>query len=707
MAYFNPEINTETGVATIWLDNPNDKVNIMSTSMMNEFNSVLDDMETNEAVSSMVFISSKKDSFIVGADIKEFTKFKTPEEAKEAIREAHTIINRLENSSKPVVAAIHGPCMGGGLEFALACHYRLATEHPKTVFALPEVKLGLLPGLGGTQRLPRTVGLEKGLDMILTGKNVYAKPAKKMGLIDATINEYGLVVAAQQAAAGLAAGTIKKRKRKLTMRERLFEQSPASNIVYQQAEKLVAKQTRGNYPAPAKIINCVRTGLQEGLPAGFATETNGFAELIFTPESKALRHLFFAQTAAKKNPLKDKVKPIKTIGMLGAGLMGSGIAQVSAAAGYNVLLKDMDLERASKGKAAVYKDVSKRVGRGMSAFKRDQIVESIVPTADYDSFDNVQLTIEAVLEDLKLKQLVLKDVEANAPEGHVFASNTSSIPITDIAEASANPESVVGMHYFSPVPKMPLIEIITTEKTADWALATAIEAGLKQGKTVIVVGDSPGFYTTRIVFTYMNEAAELLKEGARIEDIDTAMRDFGFPVGPIKLFDEVGIDVGAKINKVMADFVADRIELLDASPLVDAGYIGRKAKKGFYSYKNAKSKGPRPVDTGIYEFFGGSERKYFEHKDIQERISMAMINEAVMCLEEGVLKSAVDGDVGAVFGLGFPPQLGGPFFYLEEMGLGNAVELLARLEEEHGKRFGAANMLKEYANQEVSFLVKE
>ena len=700
MTYFDVEFDAEkdNGVAVVYLDGP-ERVNKLSTAAMREFGEVLDELEQNTDIQAAVLYSRKKDSFIVGADIEEFRNFKTPEEVKGLIGEGHELFNRLERLSKPVVAAVHGAAVGGGLELILACTYRLASEHPKTKFALPEVNLGLLPGLGGTQRLPRLVGVQQGLELILTGKNVYAKPAKKMGLVDALMHEPGLLRAGKEAARQLGTGELEPQRDPQSWRDKLLERTPLNRIVYNQAGESVQKRTRGNYPAPPKIIETVRLGQEKGMKAGLQAEADNFASLVFTPESRALIHLFFAKNASEKNPYKDAAKPVEKVGVLGAGLMGSGIAQVSAEGEHEVLLKDMNFEMAAKGKGTIWKDLSKRVGRGRSPFERDLIAERVTPVETYDAFDGVDLVIEAVLEDVNLKQKVLEDVEAVAKKDLVFATNTSSIPIGEVAAQSKRPEQVVGMHYFSPVQKLPLLEIIKTDKTPDWVLGTAFRAGLEQGKTVIVVGDAPGFYTTRILALFMNEALVMLEEGGDIAEIDKAMRDFGFPVGPIKLLDEVGIDVGAKINEVMRPFLEERGVKLSTKgkDVVEAGYKGRKNKQGFYKYEEGKKS--KEVNSEIYQFFGSKARKSFGQEVIQERLSLMMINEAVRCLGEGVLSSPKDGDVGAVFGLGFPPFLGGPFWYLDRVGLSEAVTRLERLEGQHGVRFKPADLLKEYARE--------
>ena len=706
MAFFDLESNGDDGVAVIFFNQEDSRVNTLSTAALREFAGVLEAIERDANVRSAVIVSGKADSFVVGADIKEFASFETPAQVETLIHEGHALLGRLENLAKPVVAAVHGAAVGGGLELILACHYRVATEHPKTKFALPEVNLGLVPGLGGTQRLPRLVGLQGGLEMILTGKSVYAKPALKMGLVDALIHPQGLLEAGKQAARGLADGTVARREPKRDLRSRVtsavLERTPLSRVVYKQAAESVQKKTRGNYPAPAKIIETVRTGQEQGTQAGLEAEARNFAELVLTPESKALVHLFFAKNAAEKNPYRDEAKAVQHVGVLGAGLMGAGIAQVSAEGGHEVDLKDRTLDIAAKGKGTIWKDLTKRVGKGRSSFERDLIDARVTPVADYEALSNADLVIEAVLEDLELKQQVLRDVEAVAKEDLVFASNTSSIPIHEIASASERPEQVVGMHYFSPVPKLPLLEIVATESNPKWVLATAFEAGRAQGKTPIIVGDAPGFYTTRIVSLYMNEALLMVEEGVPVREIDRAMRDFGFPVGPLTLLDEVGIDVGAKINKVLKEpFAARGITLSSrGEALVEAGFLGRKSGKGFYIY--GEKKGEKETNEELSRLVG-STRRDASAQEIQQRLGLMMVNEAILCLEEGVLRSATDGDVGAVFGLGFPPFLGGPFWYADQLGARTLLGRLEPLERQHGPRFKPAALLREHAEQETRF----
>ncbi|BBL79810.1 crotonase [Rubrobacter xylanophilus] len=690
------DVRKEDGVAVVRLDEPESPVNKLSTSVLGEFEAALGELERDDGVRAAVLISAKKDSFVVGADIEEFSRLKSPAEVKGIIRRGHELLSRMESSPKPVVAAVHGAALGGGLELILACHYRIATDHPATKFAFPEVMLGLLPALGGTQRFTRLVGVQRALEIITTGKNVYPAQAKKMGLVDALIHPEGLLEAAKRAARGLAGGSLKPSSRRPSLRDRLLEETPLSRVVYDRAHRMAEKQARGNYPAIPKIIECIRTGRKEGMEAGFEAEREAFASLLFTPESRALRNLFFLKTAAEKNPYAGQEKDVRTVGVLGAGLMGGGIAQVSAVqAGRKVLLKDARLELAAKGRGEVYKALSRRIGKGMSAFERDRAIERIIPIEDYAPLARADLVIEAVPEDLDLKRETVRELEAVGKEDLIIASNTSAIPITEISAGARRPERIVGMHYFSPVPRMPLLEVVRKEDTPEWVLATCIHEGLAQGKTVITVNDGPGFYTTRILAFYINEALLLLEEGAAVDAIDEAMMDFGFPVGPLKLLDEVGIDTGVKINEVLRPlFEARALRTSDrGGEVVAAGYKGRKSGRGFYLYEG-RDKGK--VNPEVYEYLG-TERRQIPARAIQDRLSMMMVSEAVRCLEEGILTSHRDGDVGAVFGLGFAPFRGGPFWYLDTMGLDRALVKLNNLRSAYGERFTPPALLEERA----------
>jgi 3-hydroxyacyl-CoA dehydrogenase / enoyl-CoA hydratase / 3-hydroxybutyryl-CoA epimerase len=694
----------EDGVLIVTLDTPDEKVNKLNEDLIEEFSALLDRLESDDNLSGAVLMSGKANNFIAGADIEMFRNRETKEEMTDLSRVGHDILLRVEQFKKPVVAGIHGSCMGGGTELALACHYRIVSDHKSTKIALPEVQLGLLPGMGGTQRLPRLIGIQKALTYMLTGKNMYSRQARKTGFADETVHQHAI------RDAGIKA--VKKLENKKashpdnrSFAENLLEGNPLGrSIIFSQARKQTLGRTKGNYPAPPKIIESVKYGYKNGFEAGLKRESELFGELAVTQESRNLVNLFFGMTGAKKNPLEKHKKNVKRIGVLGAGLMGAGITEVSIEDGMHVWLKDQKLENAVQGEGNIRKNLDKQVSnRILSEFERDEKLSLIHPTASYDGFDKIDLIIEAVFEDLSLKQRIVEEVEENASDDTIFASNTSSLPISEIAANAKRPENIIGMHYFSPVQKMPLLEIIKTEKTADWVTATAYDVGLRQGKTVIVVNDGPGFYTTRILAPFMNEALLMMEEGASVEQLDKAMKQFGFPVGPMALFDEVGIDVGAHVAHVLSDKFEARGAKTSkkARELVDAGFKGRKNGNGFYTYESGSKK--KEVNKEIYQFFGGSNRKTFREEEIQQRLALVMVNEAVLCLEEEILLNPVDGDLGAILGLGFPPFLGGPFRYIDTEGADTIINRMQSLQKEHGSRFKPADLLLDKSGRQDPF----
>ena len=707
------EVEQDEDLAIVWLDQKGRSVNTLSSDALSAFDEALDQIEKESSVSAVIFISRKENSFIVGADVRELQTMDTPDDVEALSRQAHRLLSRMHQLPLPTVSAIHGPAMGGGLELALSTTYRIATDERPTKLALPEVKLGLLPGGGGTQYLPRLLGLQKALPLLLTGKNVYPSPARKMGLVDLLTHRDGLLHAAKQAARDLASGQLSPDDDRRGLGNRLLESNPLSRrLVYRRAASRLRQETRGNYPAPFKIMECVATGLEDGLTAGLEAEAKAFGELAFTPETRQLLFLFFAKQDAEKSPQKEDARPVSTLGVLGGGLMGAGIAQVSATAGLNVLLKDQSLDLAAEAKRKVWQSTQRKVKKGaLSSFEHDVLTARVTPVADYASLSQAELVIEAVPEDLATKHDILKEAEAVLPSDSLFASNTSSIPISDIAQASAHPETVLGMHYFSPVPSIPLLEIIKTDQTADWAVATARAVGLRQGKTVIVVNDGPGFYTTRILAIYMNEALLMLEEGGDARQIDEAMEQFGFPMGPYELFDLIGIDTAAKITGVLSDFFDKRDASVTRSSekLVEAGLTGQKSGRGFYEYDTGGAGRPDKgkLNDRVYRYFGGKDRQKLNPELIQQRLALTMINEAIHCLGEGILTSPKDGDVGAVFGLGFPPFRGGPFRYVDAENAPAVIARMDRLRKAYGERFTPAPLLQEHAHNDTSFYAGE
>jgi 3-hydroxyacyl-CoA dehydrogenase/enoyl-CoA hydratase/carnithine racemase len=704
MAYFS--IEKQEGIAIIYLDQPKSPVNVLSASMLDDFKNLLDTIEEDQDIKSVVIYSKKPDCWIAGADIKAFMAMKSSEEAEILSREGNKLLSRLSNLSKPVIAAINGATLGGGLEFALACHYRLASTDKKTVFGFPEVKLGLLPGGGGTQRSVKYVGLRNALDMLLTGKNVYPFKAKKIGLVDELIHKEGLLQAAIKVATQFTSKEGFKRKpRKKGMLDKILEGTGfGRNFVLKKARETVTRKTRGNYPAPLKILDAVEIGLDNGFAAGLEAESAGFGYLHGTDACKNLIGLFLAMQDNKKLKSKTKSNQVDTLAMIGAGFMGAGITEVSIKAGYNVILKDISLEGLGFALKTIWGDFNRLVKRkAMGHVQRDELMAKITPTVKETDMKEVDLVIEAVFEDIGLKQKILAGVEDTCANNTIFATNTSSLPVTDIAAKAKRPENVIGMHYFSPVPKMPLLEIIVTEKTSARAKSIATNVGLDQGKTVVMVKDGPGFYTTRILSALTHEAIQVLKQGASIESIDNAMKDWGFPVGPLSLLDEVGIDVAAHIARgdLGNMFKARGIEEDDSvQKLADAKLFGRKSQKGFYVYPK---KGRKTVNKDIYKYFGGEERKQLDKTTMQNQIGLSMVNEALMCLQEGILSSANDGDLAAILGLGFPPFTGGPFSYVNAQGPNKILTTLNELQEKYGIRFKPADILIKHAEKGLEF----
>lgn len=697
----NFKITKENEIATIWMDQTGSEVNTLSVKMLDEFSGLLDQIEQDDEIKAAVLISNKANCFIAGADIKDLMSIEDSKEVENLSREGNKILTRLEKLKKPVIAAINGACLGGGLEVAMACHYRIATTDKKTVFGLPEMKLGLLPGGGGTQRLVKLTNLRYGLDALLTGKNIYPFSAKKSGLIDSLVHKEGLY----QAALKVASAPIKRKSKKLGLVDKALNTSVGRNYVLKKARETVMRKTRGNYPAPLRILDCVETGLNHGVAAGLEAEAMGFGELHASQTSKSLIGLFLAMQENKKLKNNNKTENVDSHAMIGAGFMGAGITEVSIKNGYDVILKDISNEGLASALKTIWSDFSKMVQKkAMGAVERDRLMSKIKTTTQADDLNHADLVIEAVFEDINLKQNILADVESRCKKSTVFATNTSSLPLASIAAKAAHPQNVVGMHYFSPVPKMPLLELIVTDKTSKRARQMATNVGIKQGKTVVVVKDGPGFYTTRVLSALTHEAMKVLHDGGKIEDIDNAMKDWGFPVGPLALMDEVGIDVGAHIARgALGEMFVNRgIEQDDTiQKLAEAKLFGRKVGKGFYLYPK---KGRKTVNTNIYKYFGGDDRKEMNKQEIQNRIGLVFVNECVHCLEEGILFTAKDGDLAAILGLGFPPFTGGPFSYIDANGADQIAKTLSELEASHGSRFTPAKLLVKHAKDNLAFV---
>lgn len=685
-------------VAWLSINVPDASMNTLQASFIDEMDRLLDWLAGQDNVQGLVIYSAKSDNFIAGADIGMIDQLGSRQQAEQLVSQGQRVFARLANLPYHVVAAIDGVCLGGGLELALACHSRVASDAPHTKLGLPEVKLGLLPATGGTQRLPRLIGTLAAIDLMLSGRALASRNARKLGLVDAVVPSSILLDAAKQLALQ------PKPTRQGSLANWLVSYTALGRaIVFHQAKKQALEKTHGNYPAVDSILAVIELGLKKGMQAGLQAEAEQFAELVMTKASKALRHLFFLSTAAKKQPDNKTIPiPITSLGVLGAGLMGSGISYVTAMqAGIQVKLKDLSNQNLIHALRYSYELLLKKVQRRqLSQVELQTKMTAIIAVTDYHKMGACDMVIEAAFEDLVLKQQLLEQVEAHFSPETIFASNTSSIPIAEIASKAQRPEQVIGIHYFSPVEKMPLVEIIAHAGTSDQTIATALKFVKQQGKTAIVVADKAGFYVNRILAAYLNEAARILTEGEPIDGIDSALVNFGFPLGPFALLDEVGVDVCAKVSPVLYQGLGERFSVPALfSSLLANGLYGKKTKQGFYVYKQRTKK----VNQRIYALMNRKPKAVLDEQEVALRCFVAMLNECARCIDEQVIASAADGDIGAVFGIGFPPFLGGPFCYMNALGIGKTVKLMKKLQRRYGERFAPCDLLVKMMNENTSF----
>ncbi len=711
-------------VAVLWIDVPGAEVNTLREGFDRALADALDKLEGTTGLTGVVLASAKESSFVAGADLELLRGLDDAEQASALARAAQRGMNRVAGFPRPVVAAIHGACLGGGLELALACSGRIATDHDDTRLGLPEVTLGVIPGAGGTQRLPRLVGLETALELILKGGRLPPGAARSKGLVDQVVHPAVLLDVAierarrlgqqptddsqeplaggRKALADLAGGDIKAL---------LLEDNPAGRaVLFSQSRSQAVEATGGNMPAPLEAIEVIRVGVEKGFEAGLEAEAAAFGRLAVSAEARNLMRMFFFRQELKKESWADaEPREIRKVGVVGAGLMGGGIARVTAEeAGLTVRMKDIDHGPLREALRTIRSALDHDVARHrLDPHRRDRIMARLRPTTGSTGFGRADVVIEAVVEDLGVKHGVLGEIEEAGGDSTVFASNTSSIPIGRIAEGAASPERVAGMHYFSPVDKVPLLEVVRAEGTAPWVVATCVELGRRQDKTVIVVEDGVGFYTSRILGPYVNEAAWLLSEGVPVEAVDDALAGFGFPVGPLKLLDEVGIDIAEKIGRILHDGFGDRMAPCPVQQkLLDDDRKGRKNGRGFYRYERAGDGFERAdgADGSLWEAIGVEPtRAPPSEQALALRCVLPMVAEAVRCLDEGIVRSARDADVGAVFGLGFPPFLGGPLRWIDERGAGRTVEELDRHREQLGDRFAVPDRLRRMADDGEPF----
>ncbi len=698
----------EDNIALISFDMKSSTMNVLNQESIAAFDEAFDKAVKDANVKGIIITSDKKE-FIAGADLKMIAAVKTPEEVMEKSAGLHKLYRRMETCGKPVVAAINGTVLGGGYELCLACHYRVAINDSKTQIGLPEVMLGLLPGGGGTQRLPRMIGIEQALPLLLEGKKLRSEQALEKGLVNKLVaTKEELIPAAVEwlKTIGKAVQPWDDRGYKIPGGG---VQTPSGVRVFMAGSALLQKKTFGNYPAPQAIMNCVYEGLQLDFDRALKVEQRYFTQCATSQVAKnMIRTLFFTMNAANSGAARPKNVPENTltkVAVLGAGMMGAGIAYVSAVAGLTVVLKDRSVEDAEKGKAYSTKLLNDKINKGhMTKAKADEILARIITTSDAQAVAGCELVIEAVFEDRALKATVTKESEAVLAPTAVYASNTSTLPITGLAEASVRPENFIGLHFFSPVDKMQLVEIILGKKTSDYAIAMAIDYIKRIKKTPIVVNDGRGFFTSRIFSTYVAEGLNMLQEGISPALIENAGKAAGMPVGSLAVADEVSIELMYKINKQTEKDLGKVNEGGEAKVgrlfMEKLDRPGKKAGKGFYEYP--KDGGKKYLWPGLVEHFPlAKEQPNVEL--LKKRLLHYQALNAVKCLEENVLTSPRDGDIGSILGWGFPPYTGGIFSYIDMIGVRQFVEDCKTLATAYGPRFNPPALLEEMAKTGKKF----
>lgn len=701
-------------IAIVEFDLQGEKVNKFSTPVMMRFKEVIQEL-ARSPYKAVIFKSSKPKIFIAGADIEEIKAMTTKEQFNEAVKGGQDIMNMVEDLAIPTFAAINGACMGGGCEFVLACDYRIATDDPSTKIGLPETQLGILPGFGGTFRMPRALGLQASLDIILAGKAVNAKKALKAGLVDKVVHQNILMEQATKWAKEVIAKGGQKRKKVFQpqgLMNKVLESFIGKPLVFKKAREGVMKATKGHYPAPLKALEVIKSTYGQSREQALKTEREGFIELGVTDVSKNLIHVFNLTEMVKKQTgiagSTAKGKDIKRMGVLGAGTMGGGIAFVAADKGIDVRMKDLNPEALGKGlkhAADLWKKLLKR--KSIDSYQYQQKMSLVSATTDYSGFGNMDIVIEAIVEDMGIKQKVIGETAGKMRPDAIIATNTSSLSVTEIGKGHPRPEFFAGMHFFNPVDKMPLVEVIRGEKSSEETVATIFELAKKMGKMPVVVRDGPGFLVNRLLLPYMAEAAWLMQEGMSIEVVDKAyVHDFGMPMGPFALMDEVGLDVCIKVLKIFKKAFGERIQ---TAPCMDdlekSGRLGRKNGKGFYTYSEDGKRGA--VDQTVYGALNlKTPTNPLTEKECLERGVFAMVNECSRALlDDKVVETPHEVDLAMIMGTGFPPFRGGLLKYADSLGTPYIVEQLTRYSQQ-APRLKPAEALVNMAKSQAKFYTK-
>ena len=671
----------EDGIALLTFDLQGESVNKFDQLTLEDLRQAVDKLKNQDGIKGLIVTSGKKGVFIVGADITEFVEsFKNPEEEIVAgIIESNKGFCGLEDLPFPTVTAINGMALGGGLEACLATDYRVMASTAKV--GLPEVKLGLFPGFGGTVRMPRLIGVDYAVEWICAGAEKKADAALKEGVVDAVVAPEQLMDAAKDTLQRAIDGKFDYMARREEKKGKLKLNALENAMAFNTCKAFVSQQAGRNYPAPIEAINVMQKHAGMTRDKALEVEAKGFAKMARTPQASSLIGLFLNDQALKKTAkeLAPKAKEVKQAAVLGAGIMGGGVAYQSALKGTPIIMKDIDPKGIELGLSEAKKLLSKRVDKGrMKADKMADVLNGITPTLNYGDFKSVDLVVEAVVESLKIKDIVLRELEDQVREDCIITSNTSTISITSMAQNLKRPENFCGMHFFNPVNMMPLVEVIRGEKSSDEAIATTVAYAQAMGKTPIVVNDCPGFLVNRILFPYFGGLTKLIRDGADFQKVDKVMAKFGWPMGPAYLLDVVGMDTAKHASDVMAEGFPDRMKY-DEKTAVEALFelerYGQKNGKGFYAYapdkKGKIKKVPDPDVESVIKSVQLSDAKDFDEEVIVERMMLPLCIETVRCLEDGIVSSPAEADMGLIFGIGFPPFRGGALRYIDSMGLDN------------------------------------
>ncbi len=695
-------VRDDDGIATLSIDVHDRPMNVINATLIAELEQRVREITVDDDIRGVIVTSAKAD-FMAGADLKwvlgKLESSMSPTEALAFARPLSEVLRLLETCGKPVCAAINGTALGGGLELALACHHRIIVDDPKAVVGLPEVQVGLMPGAGGTQRLPRLIGIREALPLMLEGRHVTPEKAQALGIVDAVVSAGHLLARARQWLLESPAAVPPWDVKGFRVPGGAGAMHPGAVQTFMAGTALTAKATNRNYPAPIAILSAVYEGTIVPFDTGLAIELRYFASLAATPVARNMvRTLFVNKGEADKLVRRPPAEPpakVAKLGILGAGMMGAGIAYVSARAGMEVVLLDTEQSSAEKGKGYSAKLVARGIERGrISTDKGEALLARITPTTDYALLAGCDLVIEAVFEDRDIKAEVTARAEAVIPPAAIFASNTSTLPITGLAEASGRPAQFIGIHFFSPVDKMPLVEVIVGQQTGEAALARALDYVRQLRKTPIVVNDSRGFFTSRVFATFTNEGMTMLLDGVKPALIENAARLAGMPVGPLAVLDEVSLQLVQHVDRQTAADLGDAYEPPSGRPVFERMVAlqrqGKRFGKGFYDYPEDAKKHLWP---GLAEAFVPAATQ----PDVEGLITRLLYRQAIeaaRCLEEGVIMHPEDGDIGGILGIGFPPWTGGPFSYIDTLGIDSFVAGCEQLAERHGPRFAPSDWLR-------------